>query len=626
MHKYVMVSHCFYTNYAYFCREYMKTDMNRFLFAFFIGLMLSCCQNSSIKVRSERARESLQSIKEKNLSDTLLTDSDAQVIKEVSEYYRAYGNRHQLAESLYLMGSVYRDMGDAPMALSAFHEALTVAQGGRLAEMYPLLERIYSQIGSIHRRQSNLEGAWESYSRALEIAQLACDTVYALSAEWMIMSIQSLKGNDEYVASEAPRLIQASLAHGDSSTVVSNLIGVVMAQTRLRQYKEAKNTLSLYETMHNGVDDNPWYYVAKAELYVVDGKTDSAEITIRGHEDNLNWNSRQAMFRVMESIYEARCQTDSALKYSMLRSAAIDSTYKHQVTANAINMQSLYDYSRYREQQLKSEEKIKDMKFKSVITIILFILLLSILAILFFRQRYKTAERDKLSAESMLDMERHISQVERCLSEKEKIIDDATLALSDKDNLLAQYRKELADYKITIQEQESNDVLLEEYRQRTIELEDRIKMLTEQIDKDTIELNNKRISLQQLSESMAKYKNIDMRLLDSGGAQKIIDKCISNNTFPTDEEWRMLEYVTCRMYPNTITRLNSLAHRVRDTKLRCVILSLLDVPLSKMPRLIGRSRQAINSVFSRLYTDVCKTKATNYDEIHTWLQEMEKGQ
>ena len=568
----------------------------------------------------DRARLQLLTIKAKYLSDITLTDSDALVMRDVVDYYRYVGERYNLVESLYLLGSVYRDMRDAPMALDCFHQALTEAHEGDESELYPLLERIYTHIGSLHRRQKAYDVAWEAYNRAHDIALEYKDTAYALSAEWMKMSVRYLKDDYGYVAKNARRLIHESLAHGDTVFVTSNLIGCVLSYTRLKRYAEAWEILRLYEKLCNSNEYSPFYYTVKGELYLADGKVDTAEICLRKHIDAKDWNGLQARYRVMSVLFESRCELDSAMKYAVLLCAAVDSDYQHKINSHILELQSLYDYTIYCEHQLRSEAEVHSMRQRLWLCIISAILLLALLAMLYFRWKQKYLEGEKIHADKMLEMERRVSQAERQMREGERTVSEASLVLAEKDSMLAHYRQELAELRFAMKGQDISDTIIIEYKNKTEVLEDRIKALTSQIAQDRLELERNRAALDELQTKTAFYHDIDIRLLDSGGAQAIVDRCLNEGRFPSEEEWRMMETVVVRMYPNVISNLKLRVKNLKDTKLKCVILCLMDVAKDKMPDIIGRSRQGIHSAILRLFYDACGRNASDIDEVKAWLK------
>ena len=93
---------------------------------------------------------------------THTTDS---VIRAVVRYYTDAGDPDLLMEAYYYLGSVYRDMGDAPRAVEAFQKAVGVGQESG-SERYDLLGRSYEQIGYRLAYQGLYNEALEAYKKS----------------------------------------------------------------------------------------------------------------------------------------------------------------------------------------------------------------------------------------------------------------------------------------------------------------------------------------------------------------------------------------------------------------------------------------------------------------------------
>lgn len=72
------------------------------------------------------------------------------LIKITTDFYENYGDSDKLMEAYYYLGSVYRDMKDAPRALKAFQDAIDV---GKTGKRYDILAQTYGQMGSLYTRQ-----------------------------------------------------------------------------------------------------------------------------------------------------------------------------------------------------------------------------------------------------------------------------------------------------------------------------------------------------------------------------------------------------------------------------------------------------------------------------------------
>ncbi|MCD8269248.1 MAG: tetratricopeptide repeat protein [Parabacteroides sp.] len=82
------------------------------------------------------------------------------LMKEVVRFYESYGDKEKLMEAYHYLGSVYRDMKDAPRAVAAFQQAADI---GENSQRYDILGRIYSQMGTLLAYQSLYEDALKIY-------------------------------------------------------------------------------------------------------------------------------------------------------------------------------------------------------------------------------------------------------------------------------------------------------------------------------------------------------------------------------------------------------------------------------------------------------------------------------
>lgn len=78
------------------------------------------------------------------------------VFQSVVSYYDDFGNANERMKVHYLLGCIYRDMGEAPKALDCFNDA--VAQADTLSKDcdYLVMLSIYGQIADVFLKQENV--------------------------------------------------------------------------------------------------------------------------------------------------------------------------------------------------------------------------------------------------------------------------------------------------------------------------------------------------------------------------------------------------------------------------------------------------------------------------------------
>lgn len=88
---------------------------------------------------------------------------------QLVNYYKQTCQREKLLEAYYLLGRIYRNMGDAPRSLAAFQEALSI---GKTTTCYNLMARIYEHQNYLYAYQDLYPEAMEAAIHSRHYYQL----------------------------------------------------------------------------------------------------------------------------------------------------------------------------------------------------------------------------------------------------------------------------------------------------------------------------------------------------------------------------------------------------------------------------------------------------------------------
>ncbi|WP_025883930.1 hypothetical protein [Segatella paludivivens] len=102
-------------------------------------------------------------------------------MKDVVDYYSDNGNNNQRMEAFYLLGCVYRDMGDAPLAIKYYEDAVKHADVTDKNCDFYTLSRIYGQMAERYEEQDSYNIMLSYFKLAAKYAFIAKDTLGALS-------------------------------------------------------------------------------------------------------------------------------------------------------------------------------------------------------------------------------------------------------------------------------------------------------------------------------------------------------------------------------------------------------------------------------------------------------------
>ena len=102
-------------------------------------------------------------------------------MKDVVDYYSDNGNNNQRMEATYLLGCVYRDMGDVPLAIKYYEDAVKHADVTDKNCDFYTLSRIYGQMAERYEEQDSYDIMHSYFKLACKYAFMAKDTLGALS-------------------------------------------------------------------------------------------------------------------------------------------------------------------------------------------------------------------------------------------------------------------------------------------------------------------------------------------------------------------------------------------------------------------------------------------------------------
>ena len=381
---------------------------------FFILILVICavsCHRSEdfSSMSKEEVQTIMQDVSERNRTYQRLTERDDTMMQRVVAYYKEHGRGNELMEAYYLLGSVYRDLHEAPKAMEAFLNGVNTADTLDDDCRYDVLARIYGQRCDIFYKQRLYKYSIEEEEKVYKYATLASDTALILDSQWGRLGKCYVMCDYKTVADECMVVLEECKRLRRYTYGAGRLCTSVLANIELERYDEAEKLIRIYERFSEDVDSQtfecsfPIYYYAKGRLLTAQGKLDSAEIFFRREMEEKDWNNRQSAYRGLHEVFRREGRIDSAYKYASLQSAAVDSDYQEKVTANLQNLHELYDYNRaqndshQKTMQLEKEHQ----RMVRVRWVLAFVIMTSLFLFYYIRARY-----EKRMARAELELER----------------------------------------------------------------------------------------------------------------------------------------------------------------------------------------------------------------------------
>lgn len=370
----------------------MLTHVRHFLATLLLISICGCTYNS----RHKEMRSLLQQAQKQNQNYIPFT-SDS-IGKRLVKYFDRYGDSNDKMLAHYVLGCMYRDMKEAPMALQCYQDAIEKADTTSRDCDYGLLCRINGQIAELFHKEFMPERALYYNDRACHFAELDNDTVTALIFREQIACDYGLLHQDE----KSLRLFEdtyrrfKSVGKDDDALITLGL--TIYHLVAKGEYEQAKRNMDMYETCSffdenkNIIPGKEMHYVTKGRYYMAVNKLDSAELTIRrAIKHGKSTNIQLAAHNALLQLFKKKGNTDSIAKYAQLCFALDDTVFVHNSRDILMNINSLYQYGRNQELAVKMEKKAGQNKL--LFTISLFVILLLLLLAIISWYRYRRHQR-----------------------------------------------------------------------------------------------------------------------------------------------------------------------------------------------------------------------------------------
>ncbi len=387
----------------------------------------------------------------------MTTDS---ILKEVTDYYDRHGSSNEQMRAHYLLGCAYRDMGEAPMALQCYQDAVDKADTLSGDCNYRLLTSVYGQMAEIYHKQNLPLDEITANKNCQKYSLFGKDTTeYLISCQAMVKPY-FLLGDTLAMMKVLDDVYQLYLKRGDSLHAARTYGSSIYIDKLVREGRlsEARRRINIYKTK-SGLYDNQGnlngfftgYYYYEGMYYLRAGQLDSAEFCFRKLTNDRNYHLEECHGLMM--LYQQRRNTDSIIKYVQEYSDAVDKQADSRRTETVHQMTSLYNYQRFRDEAESQSRYAERIKWLSLI-IVIFLMLLFLYIILHYRrsQREKTTrihEISKLYNEAKREHNKVRDELSKLKNKDESII-------SDKEREIAILNKKIYSYRNMLSELNAN--------------------------------------------------------------------------------------------------------------------------------------------------------------------------
>ena len=506
-------------------------------------IVLASCSGDGSQMRAQ-----LEELERQNREyEDFTTDSLA---KELVVYFDRHGSANERLRSHYILGCVYRDLGEAPRAVDAYLDAASQADTTAADCDFRTLGCVYAQMGAVLHRQLLLSNEIEARRKSYHYAVVAADTLGSLSEMSHIVSAYILLNKQD----SAENLLKETLRLYDEYGYVQE--GIQASTLLMYIYINQPERLSdlgdlikrydsesdMFDEHHELPPSKRQYYYYKGRYLEDVGQLDSAEYYYRKvYRPNMSFVSRNPLYRGLLSVFKKRHQADSIAKYAQLYCMSNDSSIALNDRQTTAQMAASYNYHLYQKEALQNAEKSYRATISLIIISILSVIILLVASYLIYRYKknhMKLQEAYNLAVSKRKELQEELDSL--------KALNDSSLVIQKEEQLEGQ------DQKIAV---------LDNLRKKII-AKDKLS---------AFEMSD----IVQLFQKKKSFKK--------------------ENPSPDEDQWTELVSQFRQDMPSVYTIMTSGSLALSDRQLKICILLLLDYDESIIAAMLGSKPQTINT-------------------------------
>ena len=391
------------------------------------------------------------------------TDS---LMKEIVDYYDNHGTCQQQMLAHYLLGCVYRDLGDSPASLSCYNDAVEKVDTTSSDCDYKLLTRVYEQQGALFLSQSMPQNALSAYQKAEKYAWIAKDTLSAVLSYEHLGNIYEYMDNMNKVIEVYENASRRYRQYGYPVQAARALGGAIQALILTKQYAKAKKYMDVFEaesgyfqkdSCYSYINYSHYYYLKG--LYCLESHSDSAKYWFTKCQEFAKTNNNKSFSAYAWYLYYIKHQQmDSVAKYSEQAFAYNDSANLDMERDLMQKMQAIYDYDRWKNVAHNEEIKATRANLTLLVSILVSVsvIIIGILTFLVYRKKRKLELQEKEEQENLIRQQIYYTkqELELLRTVNDRIIADV---IKEKEQTINKLKGDLKD----IRDKYSNSSLSE---------------------------------------------------------------------------------------------------------------------------------------------------------------------
>ena len=509
-------------------------------------------------------------LRHKAMNKAYISFTSDSIMKEIVDYYDRHGSANERMLANYVLGCVYRDMHEVPLALEYYNKAAEQADTTAADCDYGTLYRVYSQMGFLFSKQYLSYQLLDAFDKAEKYAYLAKDTLNA------IINYQN-KGDAYDYLGKKDSVVAINLRSANMfKRIGDNYNAAIALGCNYSYYIEKQDSVNAkkafeayfstgYEGNSNYGDAKAFLLCEKGRYYMFVSRLDSAFSCLnQSLKLSKSYSNKAAATKVLAQYYARVNKPVLAMKYALKSSEYNDSDLLAVRESQLQQIQAMYNYGRNQEIARKAELKAERITMLVYVLIAGGVVIFLLLTHLYLKQLKKKKEKILVT---------------------KHLYDDSLLKLRQKQEELELLR--------TVNDRKIADVIKE--KEQTIKkLEDDLKDIRDKYSNSSL-------------------SDVDILLKESSIYKRIKYLELHPKETMRENDWIELEETIEQLIPSFIpllkNRLNVIAYRI------CLLVKL-EISTSSIAILLGLSSSAISKYRKVMLEKLCgrSGKPKDFDE------------
>jgi len=330
---------------------------------------------------------------------TITTDS---LLLDACRFYDRHGNSNEQVRAHYLLGCAYRDMGEAPRAIDCYLDAAFIADTMSTDCDFHTLGCAYSQMADLFYQQLLLTNSIEARQKAIHYADLAGDTLSAVSDLKFLAGTYVLSGNSALAERHLLTVIHLYEKYGYAKDALVATFPLMHLYARMPEKKKNLQTPidsyeSSYTLLGNEHLSSPLrkrYYYYKGRFFEETHQLDSADCYYRMvYYPNMPYSLQDSMYKGLLRLFEQRHNADSIAKYAQLYGMASDSSVIVKDQQTTAQLAACYNYNGLQRESKANELKARRANNRTMALLSVLLVVTAIASFLILRGRKKRKEQ-----------------------------------------------------------------------------------------------------------------------------------------------------------------------------------------------------------------------------------------